>query len=62
MDSSDDGCAEVPGDGESDVTLTEAEAKQWVAEDLKNMVWHGAKLSGHTPPLFHYEIADFLQG
>ena len=42
--------------------LSEAQAKQWVAEDLKNMVWHGARLRGHTPPLFHYEMADFLQG
>ena len=42
--------------------LTEAEAKQYVAEDLKHMVYHGARIRGHTPPRFHYLVADFLQG
>lgn len=42
--------------------LSEEEAKQWVASDLKNMVWHGAKLRNETPPRFHYEMADFIQG
>lgn len=42
--------------------LTEEQAKQWVAEDLKHMVYHGAKLRNETPPQFHYQIADFIQG
>lgn len=42
--------------------LTEEEAKQYVAEDFKRMIWHGAQMRGHVPPEFHYQIADFLQG
>ena len=37
-------------------------ARQWVGEDLKRMVAHGARLRGHTPPPMHYIMADFLQG
>lgn len=42
--------------------LSEEQAKQYVSEDFKRMIWHGAKLRGHTPPQFHYQMADFLQG
>lgn len=42
--------------------LTEAEAKQYVSEDFRRMVWHGARLRGEKPPPFHYHMADFIQG
>ncbi len=42
--------------------LSEEDAKQYVSEDLKRMIWHGARMRSHVPPRFHYLIADFLQG
>lgn len=39
-----------------------AEARAWVASDMRRMVLHGAKLRGYRPPPHHYVAADFIMG
>lgn len=40
----------------------QAKYKQWCAESLDRMVWHGAKIRDHIPPDFHYGMSQFVQG